>query len=93
MSAARTVAVTIRGRVQGVGYRAWMRDEARALGLHGHVRNRPDGGVAALVSGEPEAVGRLLAACRRGPPGARVEDVTEAPSTEVPAAGFEIRYA
>ncbi|WP_298959530.1 acylphosphatase [uncultured Methylobacterium sp.] len=93
MSAARTVAVAIRGRVQGVGYRAWMRNEARALGLHGHVRNRPDGSVAAVVSGEPAAVERLLAACRRGPPGALVEDVTDTRSTEVPAAGFEIRYA
>ncbi|MEH3147296.1 MAG: acylphosphatase [Methylobacterium frigidaeris] len=93
MSTARTVAIVVRGRVQGVGYRAWMRDEARALGLRGHVRNQPDGTVAAVVSGESGAVGRLLAACRRGPPGSRVEDVAESPSAEVPPAGFEIRYA
>jgi acylphosphatase len=48
------------GRVQGVGYRDWMVQEATRLGLHGWVRNRPDGSVEALVSGDEDAVEALL---------------------------------
>lgn len=74
MSARR---VAIAGRVQGVGYRDWMVHEARHLGVHGWVRNRPDGTVEALVHGDEAAVQQLLLLCRRGPPLARVEDITE----------------
>ncbi len=69
--------VRIRGRVQGVGYRDWMIAEATRLGVHGWVRNRRDGSVEALVSGDSAAVGALLAACRAGPPLARVEAIVE----------------
>jgi len=69
--------VRIRGRVQGVGFRDWMQREATQLGVHGWVRNRRDGSVEALVSGDPAAVGALLAACRAGPPLARVESILE----------------
>ena len=64
--------LTIRGRVQGVGYRDAMVDAAVALGVTGWVRNRRDGTVEALVQGEPGAVDRVLAWCRRGPASARV---------------------
>ena len=64
--------LVIRGRVQGVGYRMAMTDAAVALGVNGWVRNRRDGTVEALVQGDDAAVERLLAWCRRGPPGARV---------------------
>jgi acylphosphatase len=64
MSARR---VLISGRVQGVGYRDWMCDQAKALGLHGWVRNRQDGAVEALIHGPEDAVEELLRACRRGP--------------------------
>jgi acylphosphatase len=67
----------IEGRVQGVGYRDWMCREATRLGLHGWVRNRPDGSVQALVDGEEGAVQALLTAARRGPPLARVERIEE----------------
>lgn len=67
----------IEGRVQGVGYRDWMLREAVRLGLHGWVRNRPDGSVQALVAGEEGAVQALLTACRRGPVLARVERIEE----------------
>ncbi|MCJ2035478.1 acylphosphatase [Methylobacterium sp. J-068] len=88
----RTVAVVVSGRVQGVGYRMWAQGEAGRLGLSGHVRNRPDGTVEAVFSGTPDAVARMLEACRHGPPGARVTDVAiTGPGDTVPAAGFAIR--
>ena len=68
--------VVIRGRVQGVGYRMAMTDAAVALGVNGWVRNRRDGTVVALVQGDDAIVEQLLAWCRRGPPGARVVEVT-----------------
>jgi acylphosphatase len=78
----------IEGRVQGVGYRDWLRREAGRLGLHGWVRNRPDGSVQALVAGEAEALDRLVAACRRGPPAAHVERVEHALGEPPEATGF-----
>jgi acylphosphatase len=69
--------VVIAGTVQGVGYRDWMVREAVRLGVHGWVRNRRDGTVEALVAGEEAAVQALLSACRRGPPLARVTEITE----------------
>ena len=65
--------VTVRGRVQGVGYRYFVEYEARARGLEGWVRNRRDGSVEALFSGSMEAVAAMIAACRRGPSSARVQ--------------------
>jgi acylphosphatase len=64
--------VVVSGRVQGVGYRYAMTDAARAIGIAGWVRNRRDGTVEALVQGGDAQVERMLAWCRRGPPGARV---------------------
>ena len=69
--------VMIQGRVQGVGYRAWVEWEAGACGLEGWVRNRRDGSVEALFAGAAEAVAEMIAACRRGPPMARVDAVKE----------------
>src|SRR4051794_1037107 len=71
----RSVRLRITGRVQAVGYRAWAVDRARQLGLRGWVRNRRDGSVEALVTGEDDAVAAMIEACRRGPAAARVEDV------------------
>jgi len=65
--------VTVRGRVQGVGYRAFVEQAAR--GLEGWVRNRRDGTVEAVFAGSDEAVAAAIEACRRGPRGARVEAV------------------
>ena len=65
--------VTVRGRVQGVGYRAWVEHEALRRGLDGWVRNRRDGNVEAVFAGPPDAVAAMVAACRRGPSSARVE--------------------
>jgi acylphosphatase len=73
MSAIRHV--LIRGRVQAVGFRAWTEYTARRHGLHGWVRNRRDGSVEAVFAGPAEAVAAMIADCRRGPPGSRVDAV------------------
>jgi acylphosphatase len=71
--------VTIRGRVQGVGYRAWVADTARRLGLDGWVRNRRDGSVEAVFAGSLHAVTGLVVQCQSGPAMARVDAVVEEP--------------
>jgi acylphosphatase len=73
--------VTIRGRVQGVGYRAWVEHRAVAHGLEGWVRNRTDGSVEALFSGPQDIVADMVASCRRGPSSARVAAVVEEPAS------------
>jgi len=67
----------ISGRVQGVGYRQWMVDKARELGISGWVRNRLDGSVEALVAGDVAAVEELSRLCRRGPRFAEVVSIEE----------------
>jgi acylphosphatase len=69
--------VVIRGRVQGVGYRAWTEQGALARGLEGWVRNRPDGAVEAFFAGPPAAVADMIAACRHGPRGAQVHGIDD----------------
>ena len=84
----RSARVRIAGRVQGVGYRAWAMDSARRLGLRGWVRNRADGTVEALLTGDDEAVAAMIEACRKGPRGARVDDVTVNEAEDDGAIGF-----
>ena len=67
--------VVMRGRVQGVGYRAFVEHEALRLGLEGWVRNRRDGTVEAVLSGADDVIAAMIDACRRGPSAARVEAV------------------
>lgn len=69
----------IRGRVQGVGYRAWLTRRARDLGIVGWVRNRADGSVEAAIRGPSEDLDALVSSCRRGPAAARVDDVESTP--------------
>ncbi len=69
--------VTMRGRVQGVGYRAWVERQAIVRGLEGWVRNRRDGSVEAVFAGPEDVVSNVIASCRRGPPSARVDGVED----------------
>ena len=84
----------ITGHVQGVFYRAWAGEHARALGLKGWIRNRSDGSVEAVAFGEPETVDRFIALCRQGSPSARVERVeVEAAEGEPPEDFRTVRTA
>ena len=70
--------VIVRGHVQGVGYRAFVEDQALMRGLDGWVRNRRDGSVEAVFAGPADAVEAIIYACHRGPETATVEDVAVA---------------
>jgi len=83
--------LTVRGRVQGVAFRASTREAARRVGASGWVRNLPDGGVEAVVEGTGDQVAAVLAFCRTGPSFARVDDMTETPEPPEGLRGFEIR--
>jgi acylphosphatase len=69
--------VVIRGRVQGVGYRAWIEVTAEERGVEGWVRNCRDGSVEALFAGPEEIVLTMIELCRQGPPGARVDAIDQ----------------
>ena len=91
MAEIRAVHVSISGLVQGVGFRAWTERRAVALGLSGWVRNVWTGDVEAAFSGPADAVEAMLAACREGPPGARVERVEVLGPAEPVTGPFTIR--
>jgi acylphosphatase len=69
--------VVVRGRVQRVGYRAWTEHSALQRGLQGWVRNRTDGTVEAVFAGPLPVVEAMIEACRRGPPGAQVDQLDQ----------------
>lgn len=87
----KTVRVLIEGRVQGVWYRGWTVQEASARGLAGWVRNRFDGSVEAVFSGDPAAVDAMVEACKSGPSAARVRAVSAEPWAETLSPGFHQR--
>ena len=81
--------VVVTGRVQGVFYRAGMREQAERLDVAGWVRNEPDGSVRAHLEGAPAAVSELLEWCASGTPAAQVEDVSTQPAEVTEARGFQ----
>jgi acylphosphatase len=96
MSSQRTPLQRIRlrvyGRVQGVFFRATACEVARELGITGWVRNCPDGSVELVAEGPPDALDKLRAWSRRGPPGAFVSRVEETASpAQGDLKGFSIR--
>jgi acylphosphatase len=72
--------LSVRGRVQGVGYRNYIEYKAGVLGVSGWVRNRLDGSVEAVIHGTPEAVDALIECARRGPRKAEVSGVEVTPA-------------
>lgn len=83
----------VTGRVQGVGFRAYVRREARALGVDGWVRNAADGSVEAEAMAETPVLEAFEDRLRQGPPASRVAavEVRELGAAERPDVGFEIR--
>lgn len=84
--------VVVTGRVQGVAFRANCQRSAEQLGVHGWVRNCPDGAVELAAEGPPEAVDRLVEWCRRGPQAARVRNVDVVDEHPVGEHGFRIAF-
>ena len=77
-----TVHLEIAGKVQGVGFRWFVRQAAIDAGVDaGWVRNRPDGRVEIAAVGSDGAIAEFVSATRSGPPGARVDRVTDLPIT------------
>jgi acylphosphatase len=83
-----SIRIVIEGRVQGVWYRGWTVETARAGGLSGWVRNRADGSVEALFTGPPVYVRQIVKACQEGPPAAQVTSITEFSENAARNTGF-----
>jgi acylphosphatase len=90
MAVGRRIRVT--GRVQGVFFRAWTREQAQRLGVAGWVRNCADGSVEALVEGEEAAVEAMIASMRQGPEGARVVALESEAIAPSGAKSFEVKH-
>jgi acylphosphatase len=83
----------LEGRVQGVGFRWFVRRHAGELGLDGWTRNEPDGSVTVVASGEEEVLSRFEELLRQGPPAGHVERLERREADSPPAVdGFEIRF-
>jgi acylphosphatase len=93
MTDAKRVHVIVTGRVQGVFFRAFTRDEAVRLGLSGWVRNRADGSVEAIIEGGKTAVGEMLQWFYQGSPNSIVENVNTIDISPLgDSSTFEIHY-
>ncbi len=84
--------VKIFGRVQGVFFRQWTINQARALGVAGWVRNAADGTVEAHVEGEEDAVTKMIDGMRRGPSQARVEELSADSIEPEGIGGFSVKH-
>ncbi|OIQ49334.1 Acylphosphatase [Pseudodesulfovibrio hydrargyri] len=88
----REMAAIVRGRVQGVWFRGWTRETARAIGATGWVRNLPDGTVEILAHGTDAQLDQLEAALWQGPPLARVTAIeSRRADTDAPLPDFSVR--
>ena len=86
----KSVRVRIEGRVQGVGFRAWVERRAVTHGLDGWVRNRRDGGVEAVFAGPASAVDAMVAECHHGPRSAAVTMVRVLDEPAAVSQGFSV---
>ena len=82
--------LVIHGRVQGVFFRAFVRDAADRAGVAGHAENRADGTVAVHLEGAPDSVAKVERACRIGPDGAHVDHVDAGDATVEGRSGFSV---
>ncbi|MFN0263889.1 acylphosphatase [Tepidamorphus sp. 3E244] len=87
----RCLQLVVRGRVQGVYYRAWTKQQADEIGLDGWVRNRRDGSVEAVLDGTPEDVDEMLGRMKAGPPDASVDTIEIISEGGAAPKGFEVR--
>jgi acylphosphatase len=93
MASPKRVRITVRGRVQGVGFRYAAVGEARRLALTGWARNQLDGSVEIVADGPTEAIDALLTWCRTGPSMARVREVVqEEMARDTPLREFDVRW-
>lgn len=83
--------IRVKGRVQGVAFRAYARDKALQLGLSGYARNMPDGSVLLEVEGVPDRLSDFYNWCKKGPAWARVDHVDLTKGTLKNFKGFKIR--
>lgn len=91
-STQRRLHATVRGRVQGVFFRAWTQEIAVELGLRGWVRNTPEGNVELVAEGPAKQLEELVRRCHRGPPAAQVTEVeTVWEDSRSDMKGFQIR--
>lgn len=86
-----SIHLIIKGRVQGVAYRAWFSRNAKQHGLNGWVRNRTDGSVEAVISGHPIVCEEMILQAQKGSLAAKVTEIIQREADEVPADGFVIR--
>jgi acylphosphatase len=84
--------VRVAGLVQGVFFRAWAQGNARELGVSGWIRNCSDGSVEAHLTGEEQAVHRMIERMRIGPSNARVDDLTVEDAVPETIGRFEVRH-
>jgi acylphosphatase len=89
--ARRRARVVVRGRVQGVSFRAEAQARARSLGLDGWIRNEPDGSVQAVFEGPRERVRSMIEWCHRGPRGAHIDSVETTWEEPDALGGFRVR--
>lgn len=86
----KSIRVRIEGRVQGVGFRAWVERRAIQHSLDGWVRNRRDGGVEAVFAGPATAVDAMVAECHQGPPASAVTMVRVLDEPAAVSQGFTV---
>jgi len=88
----KAIRIFISGRVQGVCFRAFIREHAQNLGLTGWVKNLDDGRVEAIIEGSEKNVNKLLESCKKGPAYSRIKDIEIEKIKEEGFDGFVVRY-
>lgn len=87
-----TLHVVIKGKVQGVFYRATAKDVADEVGVKGWIRNSADGNVEAVVTGNQQQLDEFVRWCKKGSRGSHVEEVIVSPQADEGFGEFEIRH-